>query len=252
MAKAVVTGASSGIGEAFARHLANMGYDLIIVARRQERLEAIAEELSVNVQIVVADLSTDKGMTTVEMLIKADNEIAFLVNNAGFNRTGHFRKVDLSKHLAMIRLHLDATMRLSHAVIPQMRENKHGAIINVASLGGLVPMPGSATYNATKAYLVSFSESLATELAYFGITVQALCPGFTRTEIFDSAGYDDMSNIPDILWMSADEVVITSLKAISKKRFLVTPGFHNQLAWRVMQIPIFRMLLKRYTNQSFR
>lgn len=252
MAKALVTGASSGIGEAFARHLANMGYDLIVVARRQERLEAIAQELAVDVQIVVADLSVDEGMAQVEAVINVHNDIAFLVNNAGFNRTGHFRNVSLSKHLAMHHLHLDATVRLTHAVIPQMRENKNGAIINVASLGGLVPMPGSTTYNATKAYLVSFSESLATELAYFGITVQALCPGFTRTEIFDSAGYDDMSNVPNIFWMSSDEVVITSLNAIPKKRFLVTPGLHNQLAWRVMQIPIFRNLLKRYTNQSLR
>lgn len=250
MATALITGASSGIGEAFARHLANMGYDLIIVARRQERLERLAEKVSVKVDIVVADLSTDDGMAQVETVIQAHDEIAFLVNNAGFGLTGHFGKVSLSKHLAMIRLHLDATVRLTHAVIPQMCQNKNGAIINVASLGGLVPMPGSATYNATKAYLVSFSESLATELKHSGITVQALCPGFTRTEIFDSAGYDDMNNVPDILWMSADEVVVTSLNAIPKKRHLVTPGFHNQIAWRIMQIPIFHNLLKRYTNQS--
>lgn len=252
MAKALVTGASSGIGEAFARHLANMGYDLIVVARRQERLEALAEKLSVNVEIVVADLSTDAGMSQVETIIQAHDDIAFLVNNAGFGLTGHFRKVDVNKYLAMNHLHLDATIRLTHAVIPQMRANKNGAIINVASFGGLVPMPGSAVYNATKAYLVSFSESLAGELAYFGITVQALCPGFTRTEIFDSAGYDDMNNIPDIVWMSSDEVVITSLNAIPKKRHLVTPGLHNQIAWRLMQIPVFRNLLKRYTNQNLR
>lgn len=252
MATALITGASSGIGEAFARHLANMGYDLIIVARRQELLERLAEKLSVNVDVVVADLSTDDGISQVETVIQAYDDIAFLVNNAGFGLTGHFREVDVNIYLAMNHLHLDATIRLTHAVIPQMRANKNGAIINVASLGGLIPMPGSAVYNATKAYLVSFSESLATELKYFGITVQALCPGFTRTEIFDSAGYDDMVNIPDIVWMSTDDVVITSLNAIPKKRFLVTPGFHNQIAWRIMQIPFFHNLLKRYTNQSLR
>lgn len=252
MSKAVVTGASSGIGEAFARHLANMGYDLIIIARREERLQALAEQLTVDVQIIVADLTDDTDVARVESIIQKADDIAFLVNNAGVSYIGHFAEVDLASHLAMLHLHLDATVRLTHAVIPQMKANKNGAIINVASIGGLIPMPGSATYNATKAFLVSFSESLAFELKDYGITVQVLCPGFTRTEIFEVAGYNGMSNIPDIAWMSPDEVVRISLSAIPKKRFLVTPGFSNQVSWRLMKIPIFRYFLKRYTTVNLR
>lgn len=252
MSKAVVTGASSGIGEAFARHLANMGYDLIIVARREARLQALAEKLDVDVQIVLADLTLDADIARMEAIIQDNDEIAYLVNNAGFGHPGHFAEVDLETHLAMNHLHLDTTIRLTHAVIPQMKNNKNGAIINVSSIGGLIPMPGSATYNATKAYLVSFSESLSMELASDGIIVQALCPGFTYTEIWEGAGYKNMSHIPKIAWMSSDEVVRISLGAIPKKRYLVTTGIYNQLAWRLMRIPLFHYFLKRYTNQNLR
>lgn len=252
MTKAVVTGASSGIGEAFARYLANMGYDLIIIARREERLQALADKLTVDVQIIVADLTNDSDIIRVEAVIRENNDIAFLVNNAGFGHPGHFADVDLHHHLGMIHLHLDATVRLTHAVIPQMKTNKNGAIINVSSIGGLIPMPGSATYNATKSFLVSFSEAIAMELADDGIVVQALCPGFTYTEIWDSAGYQDMSDIPAIAWMSADEVVIISLGAIPKKRYLVTTGILNQLSWRLMRIPLFHYFLKRYTVKNLR
>ncbi|MGJ3238703.1 MAG: SDR family NAD(P)-dependent oxidoreductase [Anaerolineae bacterium] len=252
MSQALITGASSGIGEAFAVHLAHMGYDLIVVARRQERLQALAQRLPVAVQIVVADLSVDEGIAQLEAIIAQQDDVAFLVNNAGYNQVGHFAEVDLDDHLGMIHLHLNASTRLIHAVIPQMRTNHNGAIINVASLGGLIAMPGSATYNATKAYLVSFSESLAMELAGDGIVVQALCPGFTRTEIFDVAGYADMEHVPDLAWMSADEVVTVALSAIARKRYRVIPGWQNQLAWRLMQIPFLRYFLKRYTNANLR
>lgn len=252
MAKAVVTGASSGIGEAFARHLANMGYDLIIIARREERLQALADKLTVDVQVVMADLTQDTDVARVESIIRENDDIAYLVNNAGFGHPGHFAEVDLHHHLGMIHLHLDATVRLTHAVIPQMKANKNGAIINVSSIGGLIPMPGSATYNATKAYLVSFSEALSMELADDGIVVQALCPGFTYTEIWEGAAYQKQSHIPKIAWMSADEVVIISLGAIPKKRYLVTTGILNQLSWRLMRIPLFHYFLKRYTVKNLR
>lgn len=252
MAKAVVTGASSGIGESFARHLANMDYDLIVVARREERLQALAEKLDVDVQVVVADLTDNEDIARVEALIRENGDIAYLVNNAGFGHPGHFAEVDLQHHLSMIHLNIDATVRLTHAVIPQMKSKKNGAIINVSSIGGLIPMPGSATYNATKAYLVSFSEALSMELADDGIVVQALCPGFTYTEIWEGAGYQTMSHIPKIAWMSADEVVLISLGAIPEKRYLVTTGILNQLAWRLMRIPLFHYFLKRYTNENLR
>lgn len=248
MAKALVTGASSGIGEAFARHLANMGYDLIIVARREERLQTLAEKLAVDVQIVVADLTVDDDIVQVEDVINAHDDIAVLVNNAGFSRIGQFDDVPLDKHLGMIQLHITTTVRLTHAVIPQMKVNRSGAIIQVASFGGFLPLPGSATYNATKAYLLSFTESLHLELESHGIVAQVLCPGFTRTEIFDMAGYQ--ADVPEILWMSSDEVVVASLSALSRKRHRVTPGIMYQIAWRIAQLPFIRGLVQRYALKA--
>lgn len=247
MAKALVTGASSGIGEAFAHHLANMGYDLIVVARREERLQALADKVNVDVQIVVADLATDEGISHTEDAIRACDDLAFLVNNAGFGVTGHFGETNLNTQLAMLSVHLEATLRLTHAAIPQMKANKNGAIINVSSIGSFIPLPASSNYNATKAYLNSFSEALAFELREHGIVVQALCPGFTRTEIFEH-GDNDPSDIPAFLWMTSDEVVTISLKAVAQKRVIVTPGWHNQIARRVVQIPIFRKIVQRYTS----
>lgn len=248
MGTALVTGASSGIGETFARHLAYAGYDLIVVARRADRLQALADELAVDVQIVVADLATDAGIAKTEAAITACDNLAMLVNNAGFAYVAHFADADLDPLLSMNRLHMDATLRLIYAAIPQMKRHHNGTIINVSSVGGFIPMPSSATYNATKAYLISFSESLAVELADYGIYVQVLCPGFTRTEIFDAAAtYPD--DIPDMMWLSTDEVVVASLSAIATKRTRVTPGIMYQLGWRLAQAAPIRHLIKLYTKR---
>lgn len=251
MAKALITGASSGIGATFAKHLANMGYDLILVARREARLQQLADELDVDVQIVVADLTVDEDVAQVETVIASHDDIAFLVNNAGFGNVAYFADANLDTHISMIDLHVKTSIRLMYAVIPQMKQAHTGAIINVASIGGLIPMPTSATYNATKAFLVSFSESLAMEVAEFGIVVQALCPGFTYTEIWETAGFDDRG-VPKIAWMSSDEVVIASLRAIPKKQHRVTPGLLYQIAWRLMQIPILHHGLKVFLNRSLK
>ncbi|MEM9952057.1 MAG: SDR family oxidoreductase [Chloroflexota bacterium] len=249
MAKALITGASSGIGEAFARHLANMGYDLIVVARREERLQALADKVTVDVEIVVADLTKRDDITRVESLIASHDDIAYLVNNAGFSGVGLFADQSIDFYDDMIQLHVMTSTRLAHAVIPQMKANKNGAIINVSSFGGFVPMPTSATYNATKAYLTSFSESLSMELAPHGIVVQALCPGFTYTEIWDTAGFENTPDVPQIAWMSSDEVVIESLRAIPAKKYRVTPRLLYQIMWRLFQLAPLRYLLKRYMLQ---
>ncbi|MEO0595113.1 MAG: SDR family oxidoreductase [Chloroflexota bacterium] len=250
MGTALVTGASSGIGETFARHLAYIGYNLIVVARREARLQALADDLPVDVQIVVADLATEDGIASVESAIAECEDLAVLVNNAGFGYPKHFADSDLATQLKMNHLHLDATLRLIYAAIPQMKQHHNGTIINVASIGGLIPMPGSATYNATKAYLVSFSESLAIELAEYGIYVQVLCPGFTRTEIFETAESPVSDSVPNILWLSTDEVVVASLSAVSAKRHRVTPSIVYQIAWRLAQIPPIRRLIKEYTHRA--
>jgi uncharacterized protein len=253
MGTALITGASSGIGEAFAKQLAFFANDLIIVARREERLNHLAENLSsehsIKVEVLVADLTKDEDIERVAQTIQECDDLTMLVNNAGFNVNGRFADVALEQTLDIVRLHIETTMRLCHAVLPNMRKRQQGTIINLASIGGFLPMPSSVVYNATKAFLVSFSDSLAYEEAENGIIVQTLCPGFTRTEIFETSGASEeyTALIPDIAWMSSEEVVSISLAALAKKRYVVTPGIINQLTRRILTFPLFAHWLKLYT-----
>lgn len=247
MAKALITGASSGIGETFTRYLANLGYDLIIVARREERLRELADSLDVDVQIVVADLTLDADIEGVETIVRDCDDLEILVNNAGIGRVDYFADVDMKWHLSLIKLHIETTIRLCHAALPGMQSRRKGAIINVASFGGLVSMPLSANYNATKAYLVSFTESLSYEVRQYGITAQVLCPGFTRTEIFQRNDMDYAEkDVPDFLWMSTDFVVAQSLLGLKRGQRIVTPGIYYQLGWRIANLPLIRPLVKYY------
>jgi uncharacterized protein len=248
MGTALITGASSGIGKTFAKRLAEQGYDLIIVARREERLQTLAESLrsetGQKVTILVADLSKEAGIQSVLDVILGCEDLELLVNNAGFSAVAHFMELPIEQHLAMIRIHIEATVRFCHAALPAMKKRGNGAIINVASFGGFIPMPNNSTYNASKAYL---SDSLSYEVENFSITVQVLCPSFTRTEIFDIAGLPaETIQIPYFMWMSTDEVVMTSLRALAKKQRIVTPRLSYQLGWRILRLPIISHLFKRY------
>jgi AhpD family alkylhydroperoxidase len=228
---ALITGASSGIGEAYARALARKGYALILVARREARLQALAEELThqyhVPAEVLVADLADSAGVALVEARIadldRSGTAIAFLVNNAGFGIRGTFVENDIARHEAMIRLHVDATVRLTRAVLPGMLAQDCGAIVNVASFVAFFPVTGSVTYSATKAYLKSFTEALYQELTGTGVRVQALCPGFTRTE-FQNTGKIDEQGIPDFAWMSAESVVTQSLRDLDNGQVISVPG----------------------------
>ncbi|MBN1430725.1 MAG: SDR family oxidoreductase [Anaerolineae bacterium] len=233
----LITGASSGIGEAFARKLASMGYNLALVARRKERLDAIAGELesrhSIKVEILQADLSHEEDISRIERRIADMDALTMLVNNAGFGTTGHCSDVEIAKSTAMIAVHVTAPTRLSHAALPKMVARKQGAIINVASPSAFVLFPGNTIYSATKHYLITFSEGLGLELEGTGVRVQALCPGFTRsgfhhTEAFTKSKSDSM---PGFLWMSAEEVVKCSLEALKRKQVVVVPGFINRLMY---------------------
>lgn len=250
MGTALITGASSGIGEEFARQLAAQGENLILVARRKERLESLAAEFrtkGITVDVITADLSEMAEVDKLADLIRQRKDLTLLVNNAGFNAIGFFIKVPMEKHLSMIHLHVEATVRLCYAALEGMKERRSGAIINVASFGGYVPMPTSATYNATKAYLVSFSESLAYEVAYYGIRVQALCPGFVKTEIFEAANAkENEAAIPDVLWLDVKKVVAESLAGIPKKRVIVITGWVYQLARALLNLPLVNHLFKLY------
>jgi AhpD family alkylhydroperoxidase len=224
---ALITGASSGIGEAYARALARDGYALILVARREARLQALAEELTrqyhVLAEVLVADLADPAGVARVEARIAATRTLTFLVNNAGFGIRGTFVENDIAKHEAMIRVHVNASVRLTRAALPVMLARDCGAIVNVASFVAFFPVTGSVTYSATKAYLKSFTEALHQELFGTGVRVQALCPGFTRTE-FQKAGKIDEEGIPSFAWMSADSVVTQSLRDLDNGQVISVPG----------------------------
>jgi hypothetical protein len=239
--RALVTGASSGIGEAFATRLARDRYDLILVARDQERLEERAEKLraryGVGVKVLPADLTKTAALRKVERAIDADGRLEILVNNAGFGTMGQFAELDIAVEENEIRLNVLALVRLTRAALPGMLARRRGAIINVSSMAGLQPGPTTTTYSATKAYVNSFTEGLHEELQGTGVQVQALCPGFTRTE-FQQRAKIDASALPELAWMNADEVVDASLAGLNGGDVLCIPGRLNRLlATTVMSIP---------------
>ena len=230
----LVTGASAGIGQAFARALAPAARRMVLVARRAERLQALAGELRKHAEVLVlpVDLGATEGQTRVVEAIRQGPALDLLVNNAGFSTWGPFAASDLDAELAMLRLHQDATLALTRAALPAMRAARRGALINVASVGGFARMPSVASYAASKAFLVSFSRSLHAELADTGVRVQCLCPGYTRTEIHsrDTLSGFDAERVPAHLWMEAEAVVAASLAALARDvpPWLLVPGELNR------------------------
>lgn len=234
---ALITGASSGIGAEYARALASRGYDLVLVARRADRLNALKVELEtrcgVQVEALPADLTSDREIARVEQRIREGAALRLLINNAGFDHLGDFVDVPLESHLDMLKVHLEAAIRLSHAALPAMRQEQRGGIINVASMGGLRPLPQNSLYCATKAGLIMFSRVLAGEERSHQIAVQALCPGYTDTEIFDTPGFARLrrDRIPRFMWMSADAVVRESLRRLRPGHPVVVPGLVNRILY---------------------
>ena len=205
---ALITGASSGIGETFARKLAARGYDLILVARRADRLNALAAELPVHSEILPADLTTEEGLQAAEAAIRNCPQLALLVNNAGFGTLKRFWVADLHGQEQMHKLHVMAAMRLTHAALGAMTERGHGAVINVSSVAAFGQTEGNVSYCATKAWMNAFTQGLDIELRGAGskVKVQALCPGYTMSEFHDTLGVD-RNNIPRFMWLQADAVV---------------------------------------------
>lgn len=250
MPTALITGASSGIGATFARHLAARGHNLILVARREERLRALAAELEqqhrITAEVLVADLSIPDGLERVEKRIAELDSLGMLINNAGVGAPDKFAEIDVRKALAMIQVHVIASVRLTRAALPGMIARGRGAIINVSSLAAFFPMPGNTTYCATKAYLNAFSLALQAELRGTGVQVQALCPSFTHTEFHDSPEYQDFdrSQIPKPFWMSAEQVVTASLNALGNGRVISIPGVTNRLLALLARSGLASLLLK--------
>jgi len=252
---AMVTGASSGIGEAYARLLASLGYDLIIVARRKDRLESIAEEIKnkfgVSVTVLQGDLCSENDIRIIEETARSTDNLSVLINNAGFGTLGPFVDVDVNKSLNMIDLHVTAPTRLVKAALPGMLARREGVIVNVASAAPFLPVSGNVMYNGTKSFLIAFSECLQLEVKGAGIKVQALCPGFIRTGFHSAEEYKDVdfSTIPDFMWMPAEKVAALSWKAMGKKKVVFIPGIITRLTCTVFN-GLFRYLAGKRTAKA--
>ncbi len=233
--RALVTGASGGIGETFARRLAARGDDVVLVARRQGRLQTLAGELAahgVDVEVLPADLTAEEGLAAVEQRLRASTgPVDLLVNNAGFGSNGPFAELPLDRELAMIDLNVVALVRLTRAGLDTMLERGAGAIVNVSSMASFQALPQTATYAATKAFVTSFTEALAEEARGSGVRLQALCPGLTRTDFHTTASWS-LGWLPSAAWQSSEQVVDASLAALDRGRgrVVVVPGPLNRVA----------------------
>jgi len=225
---ALVTGASAGLGVEFARQLSKRGHRLVLVARRKDRLEQLAKELG-NARAVAIDLSKGDAAARLMADVEANGEIVgLLVNNAGFGLIGRFAELDAKRERQMIDLNVGALTELCRAVAPAMIERKSGAILNVASTAAFQPGPKMAVYFATKAFVLSLTEALHEELKPHGIKVSCLCPGPTRTEFGDVAGFGG-NGLFDRVAMNAAEVVEIGLKGLDSNRAVVVTGWLNKI-----------------------
>jgi len=238
---AVVTGASSGIGAAFAEVLAARGMDLIIIARRQDRLETLSrkmhDETGANVQVLVADLTDQEALAAVESTLAA-TQIELLVNCAGFGTYEDFHKIDPDRIKREFTLDLIVPAALSRAVIPNMLARGRGDILNVSSMAGFIPIPRHATYCAAKAGLIRLTEALHGELAGTGVGVYVVCPGPVPTEFFEVSGYK-LEEVPQYLMQSVNECVDRALRARDRSRVLTIPhGFIRLFVATLRLLPL--------------
>jgi short-subunit dehydrogenase len=245
---ALITGATAGLGAEFARQLAKSGHDLVIVARDSARLDAtqksITDEFGVTVEVLPADLTTDDGCTAVaERIADAQRPVDVLVNNAGFGMYQVFGTGAVEAEERQLDLNVRAVLRLAHAAVRAMTGRGNGRIINVSSVAGFVPRGSNATYSAGKAWVTMFSEALSVQLRGSGVTVTAICPGFTRTEFHERA-HADMSHVPERMWLDAADVVREGLAdAFDGKPVSVPSRQYRSLVMAVRLIP--RPLLRR-------
>jgi hypothetical protein len=250
--RALVSGASSGIGEAYARRLARDGHDLLLVARRGDRLETLAGQLArahaVRVQTLTADLATDDGVGAVERAIAAGPPLGALVCAAGFGTRGKFAEVAAEKVTRMVRLHVEANARLVRAALPGMTAGGCGTIILVSSLSAFASSSEYVTYSATKACLNMLAVGLRDEVRGTGVRVLAICPGLTRTEFLETDEFKAFKYdaVPAWAWMTADEVVEESLRALphSERRPVFIPGRGNRAFVAALETPVVGALLR--------
>lgn len=231
MATALITGASAGLGLEFAWQLASQRHDVVLVARNEERLNDVAQQLrsvaGVHVEVLPADLSVRSDVDRVAQRLRSgERPVGLLVNNAGYAVQTRFLKSDIQAQEDSLAVMVGAVMVLSQAAAQTMIERGRGAILNVSSVAALT---ASGTYSAHKAWVRSFTEGLSVELAGTGVTATALCPGFVHTEFHERAGID-YSGFPEIAWLNADQVVATALADVRRGAVISTPSLRYQLA----------------------
>jgi short-subunit dehydrogenase len=228
----LVTGASSGIGAAIARELARRGHGVTLTARRKDRLVELASELSeqhgVRAEVVACDLSSTAARhRMMKTVAERGLDVEVLVNNAGFGSAGRFQELDADTEVRMVRTNVEAVVDLCAAYVPQMVDRRRGAILNVASVAAYQPVPRQTTYAATKAFVLSFSEGLHTDLKGTGVTATALCPGPTRTEFGEASGIpEELMQVPGLSY-SAEQMAAAGVQAMERGRRAVIPGATN-------------------------
>ena len=228
----LVTGASSGIGRAFARALAGRGLNILLVARDKQRLDQLAAELEASgsrTEVLAADLGNTEELHLVEEHLRSEPTVDLFVNNAAFGESGLFTDVDVESAEAQILVNVLAPTRLAHAALRGMQKRGRGGLINVSSGTAFVPSLYNAAYSGTKAYLAIFSLTITEELRHSGIRVLTVFPGFTRTEFQDRAKFD-VSRVPGFLWQTPEQVVDQALAAYESGRTFCVPGIHNKIA----------------------
>jgi len=259
---ALVTGASAGIGAEFCRQLAAQGYQLVLVARRADRLQAIADELrrafDTRSLIITADLSRkDASEAIVGRLAQENIDVEYLVNNAGYGLPGSFHIPGWQQHADFIQVMMTAVCELTWRLLPGMHQRGRGFIVNVASIAGLLsPTAGHTLYAASKAFLIKFSQSLALENLQTGVKVCALCPGFTYSEFHDVNGTREMiSKLPGFLWLQASDVVAATLRTMSAEKVrtvLIPGGQYKTIEFIERHLPWLAAMLARRTARHFR
>lgn len=235
---ALITGASSGIGAIYADRLARRGYDLVLVARNQERLDALAarlvEETGRTVDVLVADLGKPDGVAAVEQELRTNSALTLLVNNAGIGALGPLVDSDVDLMQRIIELNVTALTRLNYAIAPQFVARGTGAIINIASIVGLAPEMLNGVYGASKSYVLALTQSMHHELADHGVRVQAVLPGATATDFWEIAG-NPVENLPESIVMSAQDMVDASLVGFDHGEIVTIPALQDNTQWEALE-----------------
>ncbi|HUC36944.1 MAG TPA: SDR family oxidoreductase [Acidimicrobiales bacterium] len=253
----LVTGASSGIGADIARELAKRGHGLSLVARREDRLKILADELRsahrVQVEVIPCDLTDAQARSELPPALKERGlEVSVLVNNAGFSTTGRVNRSEHERETAMVRTNVEAVVDLCTLFLPEMVTAGRGAVLNVASVAAFQPLPGQAGYGASKAFVLSYSQAIREELRGTGVSVTVLCPGPVKTEFEDVAGFvegEADSSVPKIMWVPAAQVARAAVEGLERGRAVVLPGLPNRVAAFVSYMTPRRILLPIIANQ---